>query len=164
MKKGFTLIELLVVVLIIGILSSVALPQYRMAVERARMAEALAMMGSLKNGIDAYVLANGYEDVELVGNSVVILDVDAEASLDCSSGDDYCVGKHFAYDAYCWSDGGCSIRMFRGENDSEYEYALRARREEDNGNIWFYYCESDGGKIGDNICNNLYAQGWESYW
>ena len=162
MKRGFTLIELLVVVLIIGILSSIALPQYTNAVEKARLSEALSMIGSLKTGIDAYVLANGYDEhVEFVGQSDVALDVDAEASLDCSAGEDRCGGKYFTYDAYCSSGGSCVISAVRATLEEYYngdgaKYYLGARKD---ANGWTYNCSSNS-DIGNFICKNMQAQGW----
>ena len=56
---GFTLIELLVVVLIIGILSAVALPQYEKAVEKSRATEAMTILKALREQQSLCILDKG---------------------------------------------------------------------------------------------------------
>ena len=56
---GFTLIELMIVVAIIGVLSSVALPQYRNYVVKTKLAEAFYAVTPVKYGLVEYVSVNG---------------------------------------------------------------------------------------------------------
>jgi len=59
-QNGFTLMELLVVVLMIGILTAVALPQYKKTVEKSRAVEGLAIMKSYIQAQETFYLANGH--------------------------------------------------------------------------------------------------------
>ncbi len=57
--KGFTLIELLIVVLIIGILSAIAVPQYQKAVLKSRFSSLMPTTQAIRDGNEMYYMTNG---------------------------------------------------------------------------------------------------------
>ena len=97
MKRGFTLIELLVVVLIIGILSAIALPQYERAVVKARVGTMLPLMATLQGAQEIYYLNNGHYT-----NDVDALDVEVPATCAkiAESSTEFTCGKYFLLGVY----------------------------------------------------------------
>ena len=173
-KKAFTLIELLVVVLIIGILSAIALPQYTKAVEKTRAAEAQLITASVQKGVEEWLLANELPSsgaVELMASStdtngeVGVLSVSVEKNLDCATNKGFCLSKSFAYDAYCASNG-CWVRGKRylksDASDTNSHYIIQRRYWSDNGTWkWKSQCQIYD-DLGGRVCPSLLAQGWEN--
>lgn len=101
-KRGFTLIELLVVVLIIGILASIALPQYQKAVFKARMAEFQGMLDASKKNVSLCLLENGgfpSETVWLTGTETsgnIVVPGDCSQARNCRT-------EHFYVSTNCSS-------------------------------------------------------------
>lgn len=73
-QRGFTLIELLVVVLIIGILASVALPQYQKAVEKSRRTEIWQTLSAINKAAAAAALEKGNSSVTFDDLAVEFVD------------------------------------------------------------------------------------------
>ena len=146
MNKGFTLIELLVVVLIIGILSSVALPQYTKAVEKARASECVMGLEHSARAFELFMLENpgNYSHTDFINGS----------SLDVSwfgTGNDsthkcgYEIsGRADGMDIMAWPQGG------------KYSLEIYYR----NGARNFKKCFTSNTDIGRTICKSLESQGW----
>lgn len=69
-KTGFTLVEMLAVVIIIGILTSVALPQYRRAVKRAQIVEVEHMLRVIYDSSERLAAFRGYKDYKAMAKAM----------------------------------------------------------------------------------------------
>tara|TARA_Y100000589_G_C27028071_1_gene577808 strand:- start:131 stop:775 length:645 start_codon:yes stop_codon:yes gene_type:complete len=58
-EEGFTLVELIVVVMMIGILSSIAIPQFMTSADKAKQKEATGIVSAMIKGATAYQVEYG---------------------------------------------------------------------------------------------------------
>jgi len=74
-KFGFTLIELLTVVVILGILTSIALPQYRKAIQRAEASNALINLKTIFDSAKRFQSTSSQWPTSFTGLDVDLLDI-----------------------------------------------------------------------------------------
>lgn len=137
--------ELLIVVLIIGILSAMALPKYRRAVERARASEAVIHMATYMRLMDVYILGNGFKTVQ---KAALLKDLDVDIPESTNG---------IRRDMYCYQNNYCYITVYDYDN---YEWRLSAYRYQNSYNSrWLKYCSysSSGGQA---VCKGLEADGY----
>ena len=75
MRKGFTLLELVIVVIIVAVLAGLGIPQFIRTVERAKAAEGVSTLGTLRSSQLRY-----YAEYNVYTTTCGQLDTDAPAS------------------------------------------------------------------------------------
>lgn len=120
-KKGFTLVEVLVVVVIIGILSAVALPQYRKVMEKASFTKAEVMAKSLYDSCERMVAEWGVEewgDINSSARKLARLDIGENSLLPngFSISGETITGAGFIYTLR--NSGACYVTITKPSGDA----------------------------------------------
>ena len=124
-KKGFTLIELLVVVLIIGILASIALPQYQMAVTKAKVASILPLMRRWKDALMEYNLQHGNYQVQ----DYESLDAKWPSDWDCSNDGTECSNDYWG-DCFANEELHGTVSCFHRINENNFFFIFMHQADE----------------------------------
>ncbi len=137
-KKAFTLLELIIVIIIVGILAVLGLSQYTNIVEKGRIAEARANIGTMRKLAYEYYLKNGsFTDIQA---SNVGIGVSYPSSCNTSYYFSYGIsnfGTYVALQSFRCSSGGKSP-------DSTRRYYYRNYYTPPSGDDWhcYYYDDS----------------------
>lgn len=134
MKKAFTLVEIMITVVIVGVLSSIALPMIIGAGERPMASEGVTTLQVLHAAMLRYNLENGSYPSAVVGWDTAL--------QNCSLLDIRVVPKYFN-DLNCNSNG--IIRIDRSNND----YRLRVLVDGS------FECRTTTGAFGNAKCANI---------
>ena len=158
--KGFTLIELLVVVVIIGILAAIALPQYKMAVLKTKLARAKSTTNDIKKAYELYYTVHNEYPTKF---SDLDFAYDLSDSNIMQTPDYYCMMSTSYKELYCTvNNGDYKISYFISYASSEAKILCRAWST-NKSDIYNKLCQQETKKtaqqascIGTSYCNYRY--------
>jgi len=131
LKQGFTLLELLVVVLIIGILAGIAIPQYQMAVGRAKFATIKDKTKAVVEAAQRYYMIHGTYvgakdnlDIDFTNLGCAIIDGTITPYVQCYT---FIFGKYVHF--YVNRDTGVPLTCYVNSTDKSHKANLLCQKE-----------------------------------
>ena len=112
-QQGFTLIELMIVVAIIGVMASIAVPQYQNYIARAQVSEAMNVLSGVKSELgERYALERSFGTDNLLNQTELVSQTQYIDSID-----------------YYTADGGDGVDIgIRMKNAAPVSQAIRNNR------------------------------------